>query len=255
MLLLQSCPNATIVLVNKDLSVTFDTLKFLRETSTALMKSKLFDLYIDQYKRFSPSISHAPLNYKPNIPQGHGDTQLGYECYLSMDCSEESESSIISAKCVALQQILRLAALKHGAAFASISGLLCLIEDPSQVLHLLSSIGKDSLQPVLDLDGSSAGSFYVHQRIPLGWDSYSKILLVAKSLPHLPVDFCLREDVQIEEINDLYANWLETSETEEKFFTKLRGLNLMEPKTLTTPLEKPEIITFVDIIKSIKGVS
>lgn len=257
MLLLQSCPTARIILINIDLHVTLDTLKFLSQASTDIMKERTKDRFIEQYRRFLLNLSNAPapVDYTPRIPQGYGDKQLGYECYLIMDCSSETESSIISAKSVALQQALRYTALKHGIAFASISGLQHLLEAPDQIVDLPSGMLEEPPQPVLDLEDSASDAFKVHQRIPLGWDTYSKIMLVAKSLPHLPAGSCLREDVQIEEYDDLYTEWFDAIGPGENFYAQLRKLNQVEPKIDTIPISKPAMKTFTDIIQSIKGAS
>lgn len=223
----EPCP--TVIAVNVDLESTIQALSLLSKfrSSSELEESK--SRYISQYKNnilgsdgnaVSATVTE---NTKANLPEGHPDLSLGFNLLMVNDCSCETESTILSARSVALQQFLRLMALKHGSAFSSVSGLRNLLKDPSRISSLICT---ESAQPVLDFTGA-AETFRILQQIPPGWDSFSKILLVARSAPHLPANTSLREEVEINELSDVYNAWIDDTDRQE-LFTKLQKIGLIQ---------------------------
>lgn len=252
----------TVVLIHKDLTVTLENLKLL--SSIGPSENPEVTITRSSTDHTSSGGSKSPIgdNNTPSktpIMKEIGDGRLDFALFLINDCSSETKTSILSPKSVLLQQLLRFFAIKHEAAFASVSGLESVLRDPESLVEFLSGIFEGSEQPVLDfaslMDSTEPGTLAVHQQIPPSWDSYSKILLVAKSLPHLPLGSCLREDGQLDELNDLYNHWLSSPEPEtEDFNSFMQKLGVAKSKKDNLPPQQElKPLTFNDIVRMIKN--
>lgn len=240
----------TVVLVNIDLTVTLKMFNFI---SNSLDHSKSSE-NVQTSENMDKMKSEVQMLGELSKSR---DTFLkisGVRLHVINDCSFENQKSIFSAKMVALQQILRFLCLRHGASFSASSNLEHILNDPSSALNLFALLGDETAQPVFDFIDDKNDSVSVHQKIPLGWDTVHKILLVAKSAPHLSPGTCFREEVELEEFEnallELYTSFPENGQ----LIAKLSSYNLIEHENNNTlQVSPPTVTTYKDILNQLKN--
>lgn len=237
----------TVVIINIDLTVTLEMLDFV----SAMLKER---------REFSEAgeIASTPLaNYQePRDSPRLGDnssSKYEFRLHIVNDCSFESKKSIFSAKQVALQQLLRFLSIRHEATFVASSKLKYIIKDSSATLKFLALLKDETAQPVFDFFRDESDSVSIHQKIPLGWDTIHKILLVAKSAPHLSAESCFQEEKDLESLETaLLGSSCEPSES--GLTAKLASYNLveLEPKKLINE-RPPTSTTYRDVLQQLKN--
>ncbi|OBA22629.1 hypothetical protein METBIDRAFT_31500 [Metschnikowia bicuspidata var. bicuspidata NRRL YB-4993] len=174
--------------------------------------------YVAKYKDTVRSLGGGTPGQRADsgvaLPDVHADYPPAFEVAVVQNGDDIDEADYLAAKHVATQQMLRLVALKHGVRFAALSGLLLLAENTTVVAaaaHWLfrTALGTDRV--VYTPEGSVlVGPVLVHQYIPVGWDSWAKILLVARSAPRLAVMARLfGTEAEIRRFNEAYDGCFE----------------------------------------------
>lgn len=188
--------DATVVVIHKDLHLTVDTLAALYHERSHSDSSE----YLDHYKRaIAPDSDISKVHV--SLPRGHCDLPMKGPVYLVVDGDGFDP---LDERNVATQQILRFAALKHGARFSAASGLLRVLRSPASILSLLDTL-QDPKQSryIYDSPDESEDQLVIHQNLPLGWDSWNRIRLLATSIPasDLPL---LDGDTAFSDLDDIY---------------------------------------------------
>lgn len=228
----------TIVIVNGKLEITLDILKGISEIIVS-----------DQshHEMTVPGLSSSATtaqNYQISRPKPYG-------LIIINDCSFETNQSVLSPKSICLQQVLRLIALNHGAAFASMSNILKLNEG-IEFLETLNTIACGLPQPVLDFVKGTPKSPQIHQQIPTDWDSYSKILLIAKAAPHIEPKSCLHEESDLKKLRSLYCSWLDCTDND-SLHSFLRFYDLLDQKDdISPPTNQRQPMTFGEILNLVE---
>ena len=89
----------------------------------------------------------------------------------------------------------------------------------------------------------------LHQCLMLGWDLWSRIQLVAKLIPRTDESPLLENDVETEELNDLYDEFLESSD--ERFVEKAKQLVGYEEEPQKPVPPKP--LSYKEIVAKIEN--
>lgn len=240
----------TIVVVNRDILVTIRNLKFLTQNvlnnnSGKRSKDSTRDI----------SLSDSLLDSKL-INVGSKQEQCNANLIVVNDLSSQSEHSIVSASQIALQQLLRFLAMYHNGAYASIFGLRQLVSDPMKIAKFIATVTGPENQPILEFDDPEEDSFELYQNLSSGWDTLTKILLAARSVPYLPEGSCFTEELEIDELKTVYTRWLETSSIQdESMYTQLRKYGLLKDDEIPSNSEiaPPVPITFQKFVESLKS--
>ncbi|KAK6456792.1 uncharacterized protein RJT20DRAFT_34425 [Scheffersomyces xylosifermentans] len=148
-------------------------------------------------------------NSKPTDPDGHSadeecDLPVPFQLFFILD-SKILASDPISTKSIALQQYLRFISVKHGASLVVAENTQDIIENPEDLIGL-----EMAAQPILELDNAAAtNGILVNQYIPRAWDSWSKIILIAKSVGFLSPGSMLATTQDIQDFKILYNSYFE----------------------------------------------
>ncbi|WPK26839.1 hypothetical protein PUMCH_004201 [Australozyma saopauloensis] len=240
----------TIIVVNRDILVTIRNLKFLTQNVLKNISGKRSE---DSTRDIS--LSDSLLDSK-QINASSKTEQCNANLIVVNDLSSQSEHSIVSASQIALQQLLRFLAMYHNGAFASIFGLRQLVSDPLKIAKFTATVTGPENQPILEFDDPEEDSFELYQNLSSGWDTLTKILLVARSVPYLPEGSCLTEELEIDELKTVYTRWLETSSIQdESMYTQLRKYGLLKDDEIPSNSEiaPPVPITFQKFVESFKS--
>lgn len=131
------------------------------------------------------------------FPPGCCDMPLSFELIVVLD-NTELKNDHLSPRSVFLQQLFRFISLKHGGTFVCTSNTQALITSEKVLLHFLLQIGhqhttktpriqlnKPEAIAIYESDHSVNGE-YLHICLlsPKGWDSWSKIQILATPIVH-----------------------------------------------------------------------
>lgn len=206
-------PKVRFFLVNNDMNILVDVLRLILRKSVPDLILQRREEYLAKYRANLLKISghSAPSGpeFHVTLPPGHADLPQAFDLVIIQNSDEIDESNYLEEKHVFTQQALRFIALKHGVRFASVSGIESLIHDTHTMIAFTNRlfqelIGADSV--IYKPEGLPvAGLVYLHQFIPIGWDAWNKIMLVAKSVPrHAEMLSLITTEVQMDEFNDTY---------------------------------------------------
>ncbi|KAM9929930.1 hypothetical protein OXX59_000876 [Metschnikowia pulcherrima] len=213
-------PKARLILVNHNMNVLVDVLRLITRKSPTELTKLQRDKYIMSYKenmlKSSGTASDLGSDFHVTLPSGHADVTSGFDLAIIQDCAEIDDINHISEKNVFTQQALRFMALKHGARFAAVSGFQDLIQNAVTMISLTNRLFQNSHGTTLVVYKAEGIPFTeiasIHQYIPVGWDSWSKVILVAKSIPQFSkYKKLLTMDVHLEELNDAYDEYFRAS--------------------------------------------
>ncbi|GEQ69477.1 hypothetical protein JCM33374_g3149 [Metschnikowia sp. JCM 33374] len=214
-------PSVRVVLVNENVPILVDVLRLILHKSAPELILKRRHDYLQKYKDNLLRISGSALDNGPafdvTLPVGHGDLPQAFDLAIVQDTDDIDEVSYLSEENVFTQQALRFIALKHALRFGAVSGLSALIGDTGAMVSLTTRLFRDSPgveSIIFKPEGMPVtGDVYLHQYIPVGWDSWNKILLVAKAIPRNgEMAKLLHSEVQIGEFNDIYHACFENND-------------------------------------------
>lgn len=242
---------ATVVLVNIDLIVTFEILNSL---------SKIIDDIKNRIDNSQTNGNASTIMSKyqeignPLTSENTSLESIRMRLHIINDCSLESKKTIFSAKMVALQQVLRFLSLRHRASFSASSNPEIILNDTTATLNLLALLKDDTPQPVFDFVHLEDDSMSIHQKIPLGWDTIHKILLVAKSAPYLSPGSCFREQEELEELEKYFLEANNAPPQGSLLTAKLASYNLVELERNKQINEDPPVCTtYRDVLTKLEN--
>lgn len=177
-----------------------------------------------------------PINLSP----GQAERPLNMDLIIVLDSDLFSQDHLLPYS-VSTQQLLRFLSLQHSGSFAIVSGVQSFISSGASILSLVKFIDQSvEGQPnesqsynhppepisIYDEDGVFiSDNLFVNILIPLGWDSWSKIEILAKSAAHggpqLSKSRLLSSLEEIQEFNTLYEQFLDADPIDEQAQTKL----------------------------------
>lgn len=240
-----------VILINEDLGILIQMLHMIYRSGTESQRIDRKNAYLASYKQNIASVSDAARSaaFTVSLPQGHADFCVPFETLVLQNCDSVSEANCFSRNTIFTQQALRYLALKHGATFGAVSGVASVLDYTPALESLISHV----FLPPQDAKShtfSPAGSLitndaYSHQLLRQGWDSWSRILLVAKSAPvSSTTGLLLTSDGMIGELNDLYTDYIEAihPQAEEKL---LQYVGVVNPEKSA---EMPAAMTYQDFM-------
>lgn len=245
----------TVLLIHEQIDVLVELLATLSVESSEFQVEQTTQSYTNEYKKVLNGFHEAAPNFHYTLPPGQADLPLGFEVFILRDTSEVAELHYLSEESVALQQILRFVALKHGAVYAAFSGISSVVNSCSGIRALISSLSEELSSENLHIYDSHGvnvtGDLFLHQLIPLGWDSWSKIEVLAKTIPRSSSRPLISER-EIADLNDLYDKYFAGFADSAKLALHdyLRGI-LEEPKKTEIGTEK-RLLTYQDMVQSIQ---
>ncbi|KAF3991304.1 hypothetical protein FT663_02805 [Candidozyma haemuli var. vulneris] len=250
----------SVVLLYKQLPALLEATKLLYQESNEEKKQKVYNDYKSSYKRQLAIVTGntgagGALNtdFDVKLPQGHSDKTLGFETFFIFDTTGFEPSDHLSESNTGKQQLLRFLALKHGGYYGAISGKLEELEDPETcqlfLLSLKGGLSKEEEQHIFTAKGDPiTDNINSHQRIALGWDSWSKIQMVARSISRRDDWGLLDEEVKLAELDDLYEAFLRKEGQD--FLGKAKEIvGFKEPPEKASP---PPMLTYNDVIKKLE---
>lgn len=252
-----------VVLVYYDLPDYLDAIRLLLKNSSDEQVKKHHNIYVELYKQQLTLLAGSTLprgsastKYNVTLPQGQSDKTIGFRTFMVFNVSHLQPLDYILEGNCGIQQLLRFLALKHGAYFAAISGQLEEVEDPEKALLMLSTLqgelkkSNDEELQIFKSEGSPiTDMLQLHQCLMLGWDLWSRIQLVAKLIPRTDESPLLENDVETEELNDLYDEFLESSD--ERFVEKAKQLVGYEEEPQKP--EPPKPLSYKEIVAKIEN--
>lgn len=220
----------SVIIVNDSPQILFEVMVSLNRETAPNELPKLREAYAADYKkqllRAAGSTDLGISNFDVKLPPGHCELPLRFRTCIVLDCDGYNELRHLEEKSVSTQQVLRYIALKHGATFAAVSGLLSAVDDAASILTLASSLFSSAMDPelqVYDFKGSSiCKDVILHQHVSSAWDTWSKIVLLAKALPELHETDALASESKIQELDDLYTDAVVNSDGSDALDALLR---------------------------------
>lgn len=121
-------------------------------------------------------------------------------------------ADVTSAEFVMVQQLCRLVALIHGSSVIITSNLHELMQDHIQTTRILNTIGViNDIYPEPEPLYKDGSIDVIRLLIPAGWDSWSKIILLAKSIVYEPGTSSYKlftSESELHQIIKLYISYL-----------------------------------------------
>lgn len=254
----------SILLVHGQLDVLLDTLTLLVRETPLEKHAELRERHVARYKReLVRAGGHgAPelAAFEVTLPEGQADLPLAFDVCVVQSCDDYSDTAHLEKENLALQQALRYVAVKHCAAFAAVSGLQTALDDANTIVLLVKQLVAPDLGLAIHLfepAGTQAtdSGVFLHLQIAPGWDTWNKILVLAKAAPELNEGDALATDQRIGELDDLYSGYFaqiasgaDALAAKEQLTAFLAGLvHGPAPKTQ----DPPKSITYQDIVASL----
>ncbi|PVH16441.1 uncharacterized protein CXQ87_004732 [Candidozyma duobushaemuli] len=256
--LLGDYKNTIVVLIYKQLPALLEASKLLYECSEAERAKQRLEDYKMHYKRHLAQATANRTNgvvntdFEVRLPQGQADRIFGFETIYVFDATEVQDH--LSEANTGVQQLLRYLALKHGAYYGALSGKLEEFEDPSTCQLLVSSLKgglKEGEQHIFSPNGEQVSdNIDLHQQLALGWDSWTKVQMIARSIAKREGWDLIDEEVKMDEFEDLYEAYIEGNPDE--FVSKAKKLVGFEEEPPKP--ERPPPLTYDDAIKQLEAV-
>ncbi|ODV64642.1 hypothetical protein HYPBUDRAFT_96318, partial [Hyphopichia burtonii NRRL Y-1933] len=147
-----------------------------------------------------------------NLSSGQAERPLNMDLIIVLDSDLFSQDHLLPYS-VSTQQLLRFLSLQHSGSFAIVSGVQSFISSGASILSLSYNHPPEPIS-IYDEDGVFiSDNLFVNILIPLGWDSWSKIEILAKSAAHggpqLSKSRLLSSLEEIQEFNTLYEQFLD----------------------------------------------
>lgn len=199
----------SIILIYEDFSVLLDALQMLYKIGTR-RRREFQDSYLTHVKQTVALSTHVdPDTLQLSLPVGHCDVPIGFDVRILLDANNIDH---VSPQSVAVQQILRFFALKHGSYFGAVSNLeQCVLLLPS-ILSLLDYMALPQLESSLYIYNATGvdifSGFLLHQILPLGWDSWNRISLLGTSIPSSHSLRLLESDDHFFELDQIYNKFM-----------------------------------------------
>lgn len=263
---IQSTPSYTyeslsIIIVNKDIPVLLQALRLLQSKQLPEFSAYTKKNFVLMYKTSLINASGSKdLEFEVNIPPGLVDAPLGYETHILQACEGYSSLEHLSEPHVWTQQILRFLALKHGALFGAFSGLQETLGKASLLFDLVDNIKSESRTHLsghllFKMEGTPVvGNLLMHQFILPGEDTWSKLILTAKSIPQVKkLDKIYTTELQFQELSDIYdASYGPVSTMQECLPGNDHLLQYMGVEVAEGVLEPAPLLTFKDLLDSME---
>lgn len=154
------------------------------------------------------------------VSPGQADKPLAVQTVFLID-DEIMERDHLTPQSIAIQQILRFVALKHAASFVIITGLSSLISNEIAITSFVQKVyGSKLVEPISVYEDEGlkvTESIYVNTLIPLGWETWARIELLAKSGFHSGTESAklLSSEDSFAQLNQLYNAYLGSGNSEE----------------------------------------
>ncbi|KAK6200097.1 uncharacterized protein RJT21DRAFT_40254 [Scheffersomyces amazonensis] len=202
--------------------------------NTNLTRSTYDNLFLNQFNQHLRTGQSSTTTHSIEIlpGRGQGDRFIPIDLSIVIDPKEflTNTNSYLSISSIALQQYLRYFTLKHGARLAVIKQI-DYIQFPHKLIDYFQKL-QDQPQPIFDsfesTDNTSKNPFTLNLFIPKAWDSWSKIILVSKSMFHDNESLLGNTEV-IEEFDLAYNQYIESEQSNDSFqssiFTSLMQSN------------------------------
>lgn len=254
----QSDHEITILLIYQQIHALLDATKLLYLLTSDEKRKKYLDRFKQLYKlqlaMLTGNTSQKPnTNFEIRLPQGIADMTFGFETLFAYDVSGFRSLDHLKVEKTGVQQLLRYLALKHGACYGAFSGPLTELENIESCQILISSLKgeliKGNDQHIFSNEGDSiTEELSLHQSIPLGWDLWSKIQLVAKLIARSSDWHLLDEEVKVEDLNDLYEEYVKGEDNQ---FQKKAELIVGYKEKPKMPEPEPRL-TYQDMVARVE---
>lgn len=173
----------TVLLIHDGVDILIDVLLTLHKASSEQNLQSLTSRFRENYNKHMDKVPRSGPPIEP--PHGHNDVPIGYKVAIVQLCDGLDRLDHLTAQNVATQQLLRLFALIHGASYTAVSGVGKICKDTSLLGNFAAEVTTAGLDlQVYDAAGASWGhGVHIHQHIPSGWDSWSRIEMAARAIP------------------------------------------------------------------------
>lgn len=244
------------------------TLVVVYSSLQTLMPVMRFVAQLDHVHLHQDAVKHkylqrCKLNEGEELQMGQCSHPLVAPIVLVMD-SDLFAADPSSVESIFLQQLTRFMALLHGGSMMAVNNLQEVVESAT-VAEIISKLE----HPDLESDPDSVVQVFTYRDtnthpslfIPKGWDSWSRIALLAKSIYYDPLfatHNLLTQDSEFEHLMSLYTEYLaapQTANSANEPNAALTALLLFAIKTYKPPKSPPTSplpITFQSIIDSIR---
>ncbi|ODV77554.1 uncharacterized protein CANTADRAFT_315418 [Suhomyces tanzawaensis NRRL Y-17324] len=228
--LVEPVEDLSIVTIFSGLENLVEALKFLAQFTSN--ESKYRTIYENNCRHHSKAYRLEESELPLVMSEGQYDLPLAFNLSIILDSKDLDDH--LAAKSVVLQQYLRLIALKHG-------GLLLSLQDLSEVLKTPQKLFQFNPQAKPIYDSSQTveqDGIDVVLNIPSGWDSWTKIILLAKSAIFQDNPSLMLDEKSLREANKTYDDYFEADGNLETLMEKVYGkIKVQEPKKLQDTLQ------------------
>ncbi|CUM63912.1 uncharacterized protein PRCAT00001500001 [Priceomyces carsonii] len=228
------------IVIFKNFKEFFKVLSFLRKIGEEVNGQKH---QIDHIKPSNHPIQNEEAESEVIVSElpHEFDTIQPFKLYVILD-SALLKPDVLSDNSIAVQQYLRFFTLKHKGKMIASSKIDLIVNEPMELIE-------QGTEPKLIYDNSSsdsnAGSKY-DIYIPEGWDSWKKIMLVAKSALYSGKRQILSSEDDFKKLDDIYSAFLNYTDDYNDLLTFI-GESETKASEATVPLGD---ITFEMILEA-----
>lgn len=207
--------NVTVIAVYTNLQDLFRLTKILHRIGSDELKQTHQSQWIKRHHQFmSPQDYDSNATFNPELGPGHADKPLAMEVIFLFDDKTMGKDHL-SPTSISTQQILRFIALKHSASFVIISGLKSLASDEMAIIALLQKTTGAGIEPmsIYEDEGLKVTEIvHIKTLIPMGWDTWTRIELLAKAGFHTSTQAAklLACEQDFTDLNQHYDTFLQT---------------------------------------------